>query len=102
MNKAIFIKNLPSWMGDADVYRLEPPYTYVDFDGEETVYEYVIVSAVVATYSGPETYIFPANKDGSVIDWIELDGSFRGGLSHNDALAGIDYEIIEKEQHEQA
>jgi hypothetical protein len=36
--------------------------------------------------SGPETYIFPSDETGKVIDWGELDGSYRGGLSHEKAI----------------
>lgn len=34
-----------------------------------------------ALYSGPETYLFPADADGRVIDWNEIEGSYRGALS---------------------
>lgn len=46
----------------------------------------VVVSAVNAPFSGPETYIFPGDEDGKVTDWGELDGSYRGGLDHEEAL----------------
>jgi hypothetical protein len=55
--------------------------------------EYVVVSAVVATFSGPETYIFPADKDSKVLNWLELNGSFRGALDHAEALKGAGYTI---------
>lgn len=55
--------------------------------------EYVIVSAAVVPISGPETYIFAANKNGQVTDWIELPGSFRGALDHERALRNAGYEV---------
>ena len=51
--------------------------------------KYVIVSAADAMFSGPETYIFPANKDGEIVDWGELNGSYKGGYDHDKALAGV-------------
>lgn len=56
--------------------------------------EFVITSAVSVPYSGPETYIFPANEAGEVTDWGELDGSFRGGLDHECAIRLAGYEIV--------
>lgn len=76
----------------------------LDGAGEKALYlcepggplpQYVVVSAVVATFSGPETYIFEANEAGSVVSWTELAGSFRGGLDHAAALRGAGYEIAE-------
>lgn len=78
------IKNLNGWEGDARLYRLSEP-----LDG----HEYVIVSAVVAMFSGPETYIFPADPEGEVTGWGELEGSFRGGLDHVEALEGAGYVV---------
>lgn len=54
--------------------------------------QYVVVSAVVAMLSGPETYIFEANEAGIVQDWGELPGSYRGGLDHVAALMGAGYD----------
>ena len=70
--------------GNASLYRLTPPLQK---------HKYVIVSAVVAPYSGAETYIFPANKQGEVTDWGELEGSFRGSLDHLTALENAGYDI---------
>ena len=72
-------------------YQVSPPV--VDEDGNS--HDYVIVSAVVAMFSGPETYIFPADESGKVVDWGELDGSYRGGLDHTAALAGAGYTVQE-------
>lgn len=65
------------------LYRLDPP-----LEG----HEYVVVSA--ATVLGePETYIFAADPDGTITDWVELDGSFKGALDHEAALRGAGYEV---------
>lgn len=80
------------------LYKLSPPlrYSKYDYDLEKDVdhfAEYVMVSAVVAMFSGPETYIFPANEQGEVTCWGELGGSYRGGMSHAVALEGAGYAI---------
>jgi hypothetical protein len=81
---ATFVKNLTGWDGDARLYKCEPP-----LDG----HDHVIVSAVVALFSGPETYIFPSNAQGEPKDYGELTGSFRGALDHAEALRGAGYEV---------
>lgn len=85
MNKATFIEKLSGFKGDARLYRLDPA-----LGG----YEYVVVSAVVSLYSGPETYIFGANAAGKVLDWEDLPGSFRGSLDHVQALECAGYEVV--------
>lgn len=75
--------NLPNFSGDAQHFSLNEP-----LDGAE----HVIVSAV-DVFGRPETYIFPADKDGNVTDWGELTGSFHGGLDHEEALRGAGYEV---------
>jgi len=94
MNKAIRIKRLPSWRGDAALYKVEPP-----LDGNE----HVVVSAVdlalrFPTYGDPrpmqiETYIFPADEHGEVLDYGELSGSMKGTLDHAEALRRAGYEV---------
>jgi len=82
-------------------YRVTPPLEQMgwdfDTDEEEVVarYDYVIVSASDVMFTGPETYIFGANADGTILDWGELTGSFRGALDHAQALEGAGYTIQE-------
>jgi hypothetical protein len=54
-------------------------------------YGFIITSAVINPYSGAETYIFPANSQGEMLGWLELKGSYRGGLSHSAALIRAGY-----------
>jgi hypothetical protein len=75
--------------GNQKLYKLDPPLDE---------HRFVVVSAAVAPYSGPETYIFPADERGNITDWLELDGSFRGALDHEKALAGAGYEIALAEE----
>ena len=91
---AKFIAAQPGFNGDARVYELDPPISGGYNEGGP--YQYVIVSAADVMFSGPETYIFPAEKTGDVFDvaeWGELDGSFRGGLDHTKALSDAGYTI---------
>ena len=73
------------------LYKLDPPLE--DYDGKPR--EFVVVSAVT-TYSGPETYLFPANESGKIVDWGEMGGSYRGGLSHQQALENAGYTMLTK------
>lgn len=75
--------------GNAALYRLSEALE--DYDGNK--HEYVVVSAVDVPFSGPETYIFGANENGAIVDWMELPGSFRGALDHNEALEGAGYTV---------
>jgi hypothetical protein len=90
---ATFVKTL-NRAGEGRVYRLDPPMEIKDWRNNVTgATEYVWVSAVVAMFSGAETYIFPCDADGHVTDWGELGGSFRGDLDHEEALNGAGYEV---------
>lgn len=84
MGTAMFVKKLEGFTGDARLYKVSPP-----LEGNA----YVVVSATVAAFSGAETYIFPGNEKGEVVEWGELEGSFRGALDHEKALANAGYMI---------
>lgn len=97
MNIAHKIKSLDNFRGEAILFRMEPP-----LEG----YPYVVVSAIspkpvevlgemVTVVLRPETYIFGADSDGTVLDWHELPGSFQGAMDIPRALAGAGYEIQE-------
>lgn len=94
---ASFIKTIPGMQGDMRLYRVEPPMEGEDRgDGPVPTFEHVAVSAAVVPFgSGPETYIFGCDSEGRDIDFAELDGSFRGGLDHAQALRNAGYEIKE-------
>ena len=66
------------------VFRLDEP-----LDG----HRYVWVSGVFAPFSGPETYIFGCDEEGEEINFLELDGSFRGDVDLERALNGAGYEV---------
>ncbi len=94
---ATFIREHVNGVGAVQrLYRLSVPMTAEHCD-EPVSYEYVIVSAVVVDYGGgPETYIFGADENGDVVDWLELPGSYRGDLNHEEALRGAGYSIAER------
>jgi len=85
----------PEAMGDQKLYRLDPPLSAYSWGDEEaSAYGYVVVSAVSAMFSGPETYIFGSDANGEITNWSELDGSFKGALDHEQALRNAGYEIV--------
>ena len=98
MKKAKFIEKKEDYAGNARLYECTPPMEWDYWDGKKDVKKkakYVIVSAANVMYDGPETYIFPANKKGEVTNWGELEGSYKGGLSHRAALQGAGYDLEE-------
>lgn len=93
MNTAKLVKRLDGFTGMASLYQLSPPFEYEDWcDETKTYHEYVVVSATVAMFSGPETLAFPANANGEVTDWGELAG-FRNCLDHEAVLESMGYEV---------
>lgn len=88
MKIARLIKKLDGFR-DAALYELSEPIASYD----KKHHKHVVVSATYAMFGAPETYIFPADESGEVTDWGELYGSYRGGLSHSEALKGAGYDI---------
>lgn len=62
-----------------------------DESSEQTYY--VISSAVHVPGSGPETYLFTADEEGVILNWSELEGSFRGDINHERAVTDAGWEI---------
>ncbi len=86
--------NLPDFTGHAALYKLSPPLVEKDWDEKvKGKHAFVVVSATNAMFSGPETYIFPADKKGKIKSWGELDGSYRGGSDHRRALRDAGYAV---------
>ena len=78
---------------DQRIYRLDPPISWIDLFADRTrTSEYVVVSAVDHSFA-TETYIFPSDKEGTITNWGELDGSFKGGVDHERALRRAGYEV---------
>ena len=95
--KAIRVKDVSEkFTGVATLYRVEPPIPYSmnwDTDEYEEKADYVVASETYAMFSGPETYPFPADEEGNVLDWGELTGSYRGGLNGDRAIENAGYTI---------
>lgn len=87
MKKAVRIKSLSNFQGYAELYKLSEP-----LEG----HEFVVVSAAFTIDQGPETYIFPANEDGEVLKWGELEGSFIGKMDTEQAIKNAGYTIVIK------
>jgi hypothetical protein len=75
--------------GDARLFQLSEPVEYRG--GKKT--DHVVISAVEVPFSGPETYIFPADNTGAILSWCELGGSYRGGLSHEKAVYAAGWKL---------
>ena len=86
MKLTLVASMLPKFTGAANLYRLSEPYEYAP--GE--MCDHVVVSATNVFFDGPETYVFPADKDGTVLSWGELSGSYSGGLDHSVAVSGFE------------
>lgn len=91
--KATLVKQLDGFTGDARLYKLTPPLEYEVYGDDAKSTEYVVASATNVMFSGPETYLFAASPDGEILDWLELPGSFRGGLDHERALRNAGYSL---------
>ena len=86
MKSAIAIKNVKEAQGRACLYELSEP-----LGG----YEYVIVSAVKSrlTDIDGETLIFGSDETGKIKSFLELPGSYNGGMDHQKALNDAGYDI---------
>jgi|TARA_E500000305_G_C3958690_1_gene205931 hypothetical protein len=86
---AVAIKKIKEAKGAACLYRLSEPYVG---------YEYVVVSAArdaTDNYNKlvGETFIFGSDETGKIKSFIELPGSYKGGLDHQKALNDAGYDI---------
>ena len=95
MKKAYFVRDIAEWRSDAKLFRLSEPMADYKWH-DDPVKEYEIVSAVVADYSGAETYIFPADAEGNAESMFELPGSQRGTLSHVKVLNDAGYTVVDE------
>jgi hypothetical protein len=82
---AAFVRDLGGFRGSVKLWKMSEPVAY-DY-GKTTLF--VVTSAVVAPFSGPETYVFPADEAGDVLSWGELEGSFKGDRDHQRAIDGL-------------
>ena len=86
------IKWLDSGKGVQALFKLTPPMITVDYKDVVEQHDYVVVSAVNAMISGPETYIFSADETGGIKNFSAIEGSFRGKLDIWEAIRNAGYE----------
>ena len=92
---ARFVRDLPCEHGDIQhkLWQLSEPVN-AGWGEEGKTTEYVVTSASNMVFlDEPETYIFPSDSDGEITEWSEMDGSYRGGLDHEQAIRGAGWEI---------
>lgn len=92
--KAVFVRDLSDFNGEAKLYAVSPPVTYSQGYGgdvDSKTADHVVVSKVSNAWVR-ETYLFPATAEGDVASWAELGGSTKGECSHEDALCNAGYE----------
>ena len=54
-----------------------------------------VVTSATNVMGEPETYVFPSDEKGNVTDWLELPGSYKGGLDHGEAICGYVNSLLE-------
>ena len=96
-------EDVDGFMGEAILYRLSEPVTYEVLDDEtyerhDGKTEYVVASAVVAPFSGVETLVFPADKEGNVLSWLDLAGV--KAWDHDWAMSKL-VEYVEEQKEKQ-
>ena len=77
----------------ASLYKLSEPVRYTTRPGNEHYTDHVYVSSLDSLRMR-ECYIFPADEDGKVLDWLELEGSMKGVLSHEHVLDAAGYTLV--------
>ena len=86
---AVAVKSVKEAKGRACLYKLSDPLMG---------YEYVVVSAAKDHRDRHdnmigETFIFGSDETGKIKSFLELPGSYRGGLDHQKALNDAGYDI---------
>lgn len=87
MKVALRIRRCDGDTAEAYLWRMSPP-----FEG----YEFVITSANVVRFSGPECYMFAADDDAEVLEWLEMWPSKRGTLNHLEVIGAAGYLPVEE------
>jgi hypothetical protein len=99
MITAKFVKKVNSMRGDARLYKLSEEVEYGFREKKFT--KYVVVSAIGMAFDTgrSETFIFPADSKGEIIDWGEMNGSQSGVEDHELVLKAAGYEVIAARKH---
>jgi hypothetical protein len=86
---AKFIKTLSYFRGEAKLFQVKPKVKFCD----KRRTSFIVVSAITLPLDGPETYIFPSDSKGYVLNWKELPGSFKGACNVLQALQNAGYVV---------
>lgn len=81
------VRRLCDWGSEAYLWQMSP-----SFGGRK----FVITSATMVQYSGPECYMFPATADGEETSMAELWPSRRGTLDHLEIIRAAGYVPVEE------
>lgn len=89
--KATFVRKADGFAEHAELFRLERPKTE-----KGVTFEFIVVSTLECAFDTglPEAYIFPADSRGTVLSWVELEGSFQGAMDISKALRDGGYEEV--------
>lgn len=92
MKQAKFVKELT---GATTALGCRPKQTLWSLSEPHGKHDHVVVSSIpFAPDTGrSETLIFGATEYGGIVDFMDLDGSYRGGEDHEKALRGAGYDI---------
>ena len=98
MIEARFVRDVSDLFKDeAHLFKMSQPVEWEDWtpDGLRTrEADYVVASAAIVLFTGPETYLFPSDPNGEPISWCELPGSYRGGLSIKTAIENAGWKYV--------
>jgi len=87
---------------DQRVFMMDPPHqghefvmvSARNFDEFNARFQSGATSYLSFDSMSDETYIFGCDSKGEVVSWRELEGSYKGGMSHAQALANAGYTIV--------
>ena len=80
--------------GSQMLWKVTPPIiTEPCYEGDTKKKFNYIITSCASVFGQPETYVFGADKNGEILDWGELDGSFKGDFDHERAIIGAGYQI---------
>ena len=86
--EAICVKRVHVGQGHAFLYCLSKPISFeINKQTQET--HFVIISAITIPPDRELTQAFPADKDGNILSWYELENSACDTLDHEKTLNNI-------------
>ena len=91
--KATFVADVSArFNGHAELFKLDTTMRVGNTElGRK--YNHIVVSAISNKWA-TETYIFPSDQNGEILDYTELQGSYRGGTDIDKALEYGGYEVV--------